>query len=126
MRARNARGARREHKDAFYLYRAMWNRQAPTLHIVDKRRKLRDGNKQVFRVYSSLGMPLLTAGADTLAMNEYAPCQYRTDSVALRGVVEVKAAAGDLRDSVTIVVGNVLKPKRMQAPRRTTGPQTTN
>ena len=117
---------RREHKDAFYLYRAMWNRQVPTLHIVDKRRKLRDGNKQVFRVYSSLGMPLLTAGADTLAMNEYAPCQYRTDSVALRGVVEVKAAAGDLRDSVTIVVGNVLKPKRLQAPRRTAGPQTTN
>ena len=41
-------------------------------------------------------------------------------------VVEVKAAAGNLRDSVTILVGNVLKPKRMQAPRRTTGPQTTN
>ena len=117
---------RREYKDAFYLYRAMWNRQVPTLHIVDKRRKLRDGNKQVFRVYSSLGMPLLTAGTDTLVMNEYAPCQYRTDSVALRGVVEVKAAAGNLRDSVTILVGNVLKPKRMQAPRRTTGPQTTN
>ena len=117
---------RREKKDAFYLYRAMWNRNDSTLHIVDKRQRLRDGDKQLFRVYSSAGMPVLTVGADTLVMSEYAPCQYRTDSVALKGVVEVKVAAGDLRDSVTIRIGNVLKPKRTPVLRRTAGRQTTN
>lgn len=117
---------RREHKDAFYLYKAMWNRQEPTLHIADKRRRLRDNDKQLFRVYSSAGTPLLLAGADTLAMTEYAPCQYRTDSVSLKGIVHLKTMAGDLCDSVTIFVGNVLKPKRSTVLRRTAGPQTTN
>ena len=117
---------RREKKDAYYLYKAMWNGAEPTLHIVDKRRRLRDYEKQAFRVYSSAGTPTLIVGRDTLAMSEYAPFQYRSDSVAIHGMIEVKAAAGDLRDSVTILVGNVLKPKRTQVLRRTAGPQTTN
>ena len=117
---------RRECKDAYYLYKAMWNREEPTLHIVDKRRRLRDNDMQAFRVYSSAGEPVLIAGSDTLAVTEYAPFQYRTDSVAMHGTVEVKALAGELRDSVTILVGNVLKPKRTQVLRRTAGPQTTN
>lgn len=113
---------RREKKDAYYLYKAMWNGAEPTLHIVDKRRRLRDYEKQAFRVYSSAGTPTLIVGRDTLAMSEYAPFQYRSDSVAIHGMIEVKAAAGDLRDSVTILVGNVLKPKRTQVLRRTAGP----
>lgn len=117
---------RRECKDAYYLYKAMWNPADPTLHIVDKRRRLRDTDKQLFRVYSSVGMPLLTAGTDTLAMTEYAPCQYRTDSIEMKGTVNVKAVAGDLCDSVTIRIGNVLKPKLTPGLRRTTGLQTTN
>ena len=117
---------RRERKDAFYLYKALWNKEEPTLHITDKRRTLRDGERQAFHIYSSAGAPTLLAGADTLAVTEYATCQYRTDSVSLRGTVEIKAIAGPLRDSVTLRVGNVLKPKRLQGPRRTTNPQPTN
>lgn len=117
---------RRNCKDAYYLYRALWNGDRPTLHLVDKRRRLRDVPRQSFRIYSSAGEPLLTVGADTVAMTEYADCQYRSDSVEVSGAVEVKAVAGGLRDSVTILVGNVLKPKRLQGPRRTAGPQTTN
>lgn len=117
---------RRERKDAYFLYKALWNTQHPTLHIVDKRRTLRDHERQAFCIYSSAGTPTLLVGSDTLALREYAPCQYRSDSVALRGVVEVRASAGALRDSVKIRVGNVLKPKRIPAPRRTTGQQPTN
>ena len=117
---------RRDCKDAYYLYRAMWNRRSPTLHIVDKHRRLRDVPRQAFRIYSSAGAPLLLVGGDTVAVTEYAACQFRSDSVDVMGRVEVKAVAGDLRDSVTILVGNVLKPKRLQVPRRTAGPQTTN
>ena len=104
----------------------MWKRRSPTLHIVDKHRRLRYVPRQAFRIYSSAGAPLLLVGGDTVAVTEYAACQFRSDSVDVMGRVEVKAVAGDLRDSVTILVGNVLKPKRLQVPRRTAGPQTTN
>ena len=117
---------RRERKDAYYLYRALWNERKPTLHIVDKRRSLRDRNRQAFSVYSSVGAPTLFVGADTVAMTQYAACQYRSDSVEIQGIVKVKAVAGEQCDSVTLRVGNVLKPKRQPAPRRTAGPQQTN
>ena len=64
---------RRERKDAYYLYRALWNERKPTLHIVDKRRSLRDRNRQAFSVYSSVGAPTLFVGADTVAMTQYPP-----------------------------------------------------
>lgn len=117
---------RRDFKDAFYLYRALWNKQQPTLRLADKRRALRTEERQAFRVYSSAGTPLLLVGADTVAMTEYASCQYRSDSVSVRGWVDVRVAAGELRDSVKILVGNSLKPKRTLGLRRTAGPQTTN
>ena len=117
---------RRERKDAYYLYRALWNERRPTLHIVDKRRSLRDRNRQAFSVYSSVGAPTLFVGADTVAMTQYAACQYRSDSVEIQGIVKVKAVAGEQCDSVTLRVGNVLKPKRQPVPRRTAGPQQTN
>lgn len=117
---------RRERKDAYYLYRALWNERKPTLHIVDKRRSLRDRNRQAFSVYSSVGAPTLFVGADTVAMTQYAACQYRSDSVDVQGIVKVKAVAGGQCDSVTLRVGNVLKPKRQPVPRRTASPQQTN
>ncbi len=117
---------RRECKDAYYLYRALWNKRLPTLHLVDKRRRLRDQERQSFRVYSSAGAPTLLVGGDTVAMSEYAPCQYRSDSVSVLGTVPVKVFAGELSDSVTIRVGNVLKPKRLQAPLQIKGLQKTN
>lgn len=117
---------RRDRKDAYYLYRALWNRTSPTLHLTEKRQTLRDRERQAFRVYSSAGDPLLLVGSDTVAMTRYAACQYRSDSVSLKGRVEVKVQAGALRDSVTLRVGNVLKPKRTPVLRRTAGPQTTN
>lgn len=117
---------RRMRKDAYYLYRALWNGDSPTLYIADRHRRLRDMPRQAFRVYSSAGAPILLVGADTVAMTEYAACQYQSDSVEVSGAVEVKAMAGALRDSVTILVGNVLKPKRFQALQRKAGPQPTN
>ena len=117
---------RRDRKDAYYLYRALWNAESPTLYIADKHRRLRDVPRQAFRIYSSAGVPVLTVGADTVAVTEYAACQYRSDSVDVSGLVEVKAVAGPLRDSVSILVGNVLKPKRLQVPLRKAGPRTTN
>lgn len=117
---------RRSCKDAYYLYRALWNTREPTLHLVDKRRRLRDQTRQAFRAYSSAGVPTLLVGQDTVAMKEYAPCQYRSDSVSVTGTVPVRIYAGGLADSVTIRVGNVLKPRLLQAPLQIRGLQKTN
>ncbi len=117
---------RRDYKDAYYLYKAMWNKSEKTLHIAEKRLTLRDGELQTFRVYSSVGAPVLMIGADTLAVTEYAPCQYRADSVAVSGSVVLKASAGDLRDSASIRVGSAPKPKSLLDLRRTIGRQPTN
>lgn len=117
---------RRTRKDAYYLYKALWNRKSPTLHISGRHYRRRNVPKQSFHLYSSAGTPLLLVNGDTVAVNEYAPCQYRSDTVELQGRVVVKAAAGKLRDEMIIQVGNVAKPKGSPAPPRTTGRQTTN
>ncbi|MEG0807212.1 MAG: glycoside hydrolase family 2 TIM barrel-domain containing protein [Alistipes sp.] len=117
---------RRECKDTYYLYRTLWNKQSPTLHLVDKHHTLREAARQVLSVYSSVGVPTLLAGRDTIALREYATGQYRSDSVTLQGRVQIKVSAGALSDSVTMFVGNVLKPKRTPGLRRTTSPQTIN
>lgn len=117
---------RREYKDAYYLYKALWNPQEPTLHIVGKRRPLLGDGRLSIRVYSSQGAPLLLVGGDTVAMTEYAACQYRSDSVTLQGKVQVKALAGGLSDSITLRIGNVLKPKRYPAPLQKADQQTTD
>ncbi|MDE6046062.1 MAG: beta-galactosidase [Alistipes sp.] len=112
---------RRTRKDAYYLYRALWNKETPTLYLTGRRHSRRNKPKQTFRLYSSAGAPLLLVNGDTVAVNEYAPCQYRTDTLELQGHVEVKASAGKLRDRMVIQVGNASKAKNYPAPPRTTG-----
>ncbi len=112
---------RRTRKDAYYLYRALWNKEQPTLYLTGRRHSRRNKPKQTLRLYSSAGAPLLLVNGDTVAVNEYAPCQYRTDTLELQGHVEVKASAGKLRDRMTIQVGNASKAKNYPAPPRTTG-----
>lgn len=117
---------RRTCKDAYYLYRALWNGSSPTLRIAEKRSRLRDCERQAFRIYSSAGTPLLLVGADTVAVTEYAACHYRSDTVTVQGRVDVRVSAGALRDSVTLLVGNILRQKQLPVLRRTADRQTTN
>lgn len=117
---------RRERKDAYYLYKALWNKKEPTLHLTGKRHYQRRDPQQTFHVYSSAGTPLLTIGSDTVAMNEYAPCQYRSDTVLLTGRAEVKVRAGKLHDGMTLLIDNVSIPKKNPVPLQTANPQKTN
>ncbi len=115
---------RRERKDAFYLYKALWNRREPTLHIVDKRRRLRAVEAQQFKIYAQ-EMPVLLVDGDTVNVREWAPCQYLSDTVLVNGPCTVVATASGLTDSAEIRVGSVLKQKTQQAPLRRGGlPQT--
>lgn len=117
---------RRSRKDPYYLYKAMWNRREPTLHIAGKHNARRYAAQQMFRVYSSAGEPLMTIGTDTIPMTLYAPCQYRSDTVELTGRAEVKVRAGNLQDRFTVLIDNAAKPKSHSVLPQTAGPQKTN
>ena len=116
---------RRERKDAFYLYKALWNRREPTLRIADRRRRMQAGEPQQFRIYAQQ-MPVLTVAGDTVRVREWAPCQYLSDTVTISGPCTVVATAGGLADSAEIRAGSVLRVRPQQVPLRRGGPQQTN
>ena len=99
----------REAKDAYYLYRALWNSDTPTLHITNKMWRERRDPMQHIDIYCSEGAtPLLMCGDDTLKVRSVAPAQWRADSVVVRGDVELRAvdALNGLEDVVRIRVSS--------------------
>lgn len=94
-------------KDAFYLYRAMWNEDEPTLHIAHRRWRERRDTLQYIDIYSSVGEPIVVVEGDTLPTRRIAEAQYRADSVVMRGSVRVRAYSNDgaMCDSVDLQVG---------------------
>lgn len=91
-------------KDAYYLYRAMWNPDEATLHIADGSWRERRDTLQQIDVYSSVGEPMLLVGGDTIAVRNVAPSRYRADSVVIKGRVRIEAfdATGQIYDSVDV------------------------
>ena len=109
-----------------FIYKAMWNKEEPTLHIAGKHNCHRTSPQQTFRVYSSAGEPLMTIGGDTVRLTRYADCQYRSDTVTLTGRAEVKVRAGKLRDSTTVLIDSAPAPKSSPVLPQTANPQKTN
>lgn len=101
---------RKIRKDAFYLYRALWNRREPTLHLAEKRWADRPATPQRLTVYASEGLePVLTVNGDTVALERYAPAIYRTAEIELGRENEAVVTAGPLRDRALIRCGSDLK-----------------
>lgn len=100
---------RTQRKDAFYLYRTLWNRKTPTLHIAGKSRDVRMRTSQSFTVYSSNDAPMLTVNGDTVAMHRQSQGVFRSDSVALKGRNEIRAWSGECADSMVLTIGSYLK-----------------
>lgn len=100
---------RRGRKDAYYLYRAMWNRRSPTLYIAERRWSSRCDTIQHITLYSSSENPLLRVGDRPVALRRVAPMLYRADSVVVRGVVDIVAtdSVAGCRDSISLLVGSV-------------------
>jgi beta-galactosidase len=104
---------RNDEKDAYYLYRALWNKQSPTLHITEKRRDIRKDTIQRIKFYSSAkDAPVMIVNKDTVGVMEYAPSQFISDSIVMHGRNKVIVRAGDMLDQQTIIIGNTLKPHR--------------
>lgn len=103
----------KDKKDAYYLYRALWNKKQPTLHITEKRRNIRQDSMQVVKVYSSASeAPALIVNKETVALNEVAPRIFQSDSIAMTGRTQVIVKAGDEEDHTTITIGNALAQSR--------------
>lgn len=101
---------RQTRKDAFYLYRALWNRSSPTLHLAEKRWAERPETPQRLTVYASEGLePVLTINGDTVALERYAPAIYRTAEIELGRENEAVVTAGTLCDRALIRCGSELK-----------------
>ncbi|MBQ9138791.1 MAG: beta-galactosidase [Alistipes sp.] len=98
-----------QNKDAYYLYRTLWNRTSPTLHIVGKNREVRMRNRQVIKVYCSQGVPTLTINGENVNMRNCSQGIFVTDSLTMSGFNTVIATTPNLRDSTTFTIGNYLK-----------------
>lgn len=98
----------KEKKDAFYLYRTLWNKQSPTLHIVGKNREINANHRQVIKVYSSQGVPMLTINGENVPMHNRSQGVFVTDSLNLSGFNTIIATTPELRDSTTLTIGNYL------------------
>ena len=103
----------KDKKDAYYLYRARWNKEQPTLHIAEKRRNIRQDSMQIVKVYSSAAeVPTLMVNKEAVALKEVAPCIYASDAVPMTPRTQVVVKAGEMEDHATITIGNALVQSR--------------
>ncbi len=100
---------RRDKKDAYYLYKANWNRAEPTLHIAGRRASVVREPRHRLSVYSSESeAPTLIVNSDTVKLNSLPAAQFATDSVMLRkGVNRIKVVQGNMADSVEVTLQTV-------------------
>lgn len=93
-------------KDAYYLYRALWNGKSPTLHIGESRWQERHDSIQQINIYSSTGCPTVTLNGEPLELLDAGRNRWRADSVVVRGRAEIKATdiTGTLHDEATFTV----------------------
>ena len=91
-------------KDAYYLYRARWNKSVPTLHIADGGWRDRRDTLQTVDVYSSVGEPLLVVGGETIPTRRVGEAHYRADSVVVHGTTTIHATDESRRHNHSVTV----------------------
>ncbi len=99
-------------KDAFYLYKALWNRSEKTLYLAHRRWDDRPEGQHVIHIYSSCDeRPELQINGNPVALDtcDYGACQYRSVPVELKGRTEVVVTADGISDRMTINCGGALK-----------------
>ncbi len=77
-------------KDAFYLYKALWNKDKKFIHIAGKRRYDRSGNRQDIRIFTN-------CGSIDISVNGVA----QTTMTVKNGVAEVKSL--NLKNGVNVI-----------------------
>lgn len=100
-------------KDAFYLYKTLWNRNEKTLYIVGKNRTVRRNGCVAVRFYSSFLNPELTVNGSRVQTRELSPCVYISDSLHLSGENSIRLSSDGVSDEMTITIGNQVR-RRVQ------------
>lgn len=96
-------------KDAYYLYKTIWNTDSPTLYIVGKNRDVRMRDRQAVKIYSSQGMPTLRINDQEVGVRMLSPGVFSTDTLSMRGRNQITVEVAGRRDSMVLTVGNYLK-----------------
>ncbi len=101
---------RRNRKDAYYLYRALWRKNQKTLHIADKRNNLIEDSIYTLRVYGSDTIPpRVIQGDDTLYMRYVAPAQFIRDSIKVSSESTLVVQQGYKSDTVRLIYNSPLR-----------------
>lgn len=103
---------RQDKKDAYYLYRALWNSDKPTLHIADKRAcMVGDGSSNItLRVYASgTTPPVATINGEKQTMKSVAPAQFILENVKVTGRTKITVTQDGLSDSVEFIYDSPIR-----------------
>lgn len=96
---------RQERKDAFYLYKALWNDNDEFLHIAERRWSLRADTRQTIKVYTNLPEVELTVGGTFLGAKEcVGGCAVWEDIELNYGTNTIEATSRGLTDHITIEI----------------------
>lgn len=94
---------RKTRKDAFYFYKANWNKSEKTLHICGKRNTVRSKEVQDIIVFSNIGAAELFINGQSQGVKDCdSLCTIVWEGVRLqKGQNEITVRAGDCNDSFT-------------------------
>lgn len=99
-------------KDAFYVYKAAWNRHDPFVHIAEKRWSVRENPEQTIRAYSNQQQLELFVNGLSRGMMESTDGIFIWDKVQLRegeNTIEAVAPNSPYSDQSTIIVSKSVK-----------------
>ncbi|MFI3303687.1 MAG: glycoside hydrolase family 2 TIM barrel-domain containing protein [Rikenellaceae bacterium] len=104
---------RKIRKDSYFLYRALWNKDEPTLHIAGKRARMVGMGDSVImlRVYASdnSSIPVATVNGREYKMRREAQSQYVIEKMPVRGRAKVVVTQGVLKDSAEFIYDSPLR-----------------
>ncbi|MBO7300870.1 MAG: glycoside hydrolase family 2 protein [Tidjanibacter sp.] len=96
---------RQARKDAFYLYKALWNDSEDFLHIAERRWGRRSNTQQTIKVYTSLPEAELTINGEFLGAKECENGCVVWENVTLRrGTNSVEVTSRGITDRITIEI----------------------
>lgn len=99
-------------KDAFYIYKAAWNRHDPFVHIAEKRWSVRENPEQTIRAYSNQQQLELFVNGISRGMMESTDGIFIWDKVQLRegtNTIETVVPNSPYSDQSTIIVGKSVR-----------------
>ena len=99
-------------KDAFYIYKAAWNRTQPFVHIAEKRLTTRENPEQTIRVYSNQPQIELIVNGRSCGTIDSTDGIFIWEKVALNAgsnAIEAVSPDSPYADHATIIVGKSVR-----------------